>query len=309
MTIATLTGDNGILTRAEEAKENMTQAEAEEMVELAIEALLTENLGDSSKITPEAIANQVMEDNSDVGNVRAEDSAFPTNIVFEENEIKVGVTSELKVGALESYGGIYSEPGLEGKIAPQELFNYEPISNAEISATTYDDLPTKEARITGIKPEYCNDNGGIDGSYDDTNYEIRYEGITDTLVVPYQIEIDGEMYKVTEVNATCQWKDGNTTGTGLPSIKTIIYPNTVKKISGLTNTAGEGIAGNDTHIIEKIVLSNNLESIEDCAFRGCTALTDIEIPSSVSSIGYGAFWRLQCINQYNHPINCDKYRK
>ena len=122
----------------------MTQAEAEEMVGLAIEALLTENLGDSSKITPEAIANQVMEDNSDVGNVRAEDSNFPTYIVFEENGIKVGVTSELKVGAFESYGGIYSEPGLEGKIAPQELFNYEPISDAEISATTYDNLPTKE---------------------------------------------------------------------------------------------------------------------------------------------------------------------
>ena len=34
----------------------------------------------------------------------------------------------------------------------------------------------------------------------DTNYEIRFEGITDTLIVPYQVQIDGEMYKVTEVN-------------------------------------------------------------------------------------------------------------
>ncbi len=41
----------------------------------------------------------------------------------------------------------------------------------------------------------------------DTNYKINYEGITDTLIVPYQVEIDGEMYRVTEVNLTVTGKN------------------------------------------------------------------------------------------------------
>ncbi len=47
----------------------------------------------------------------------------------------------------------------------------------------------------------------------DTNYKINYEGITDTLIVPYQVEIDGEMYKVTEVNLTVTGKGYNEIGT------------------------------------------------------------------------------------------------
>ena len=217
-----LTGNNGVLTKATESKNETTQATAEEMVKLAIGSLQTKNLGDRSQITPDAIANQVMEDN-DIENVTAEGSEFPTNIVFADDGIKVGVNLDFEVGAIGSYDGIYSEPGLEGKIAPEDLFDYEIIDDAKISATGMDDLPTQEVKITGIKPEYCS--GGTynpetgEEETKNTNYEIKYDNDViskeSLLVIPYQVDgkyveggTEGTLYKVTVVDIDVEGKKG-----------------------------------------------------------------------------------------------------
>ena len=197
VSIAMLTGENGILNQATNSKEATEQAKVEEMVNAAIAGLQAENL-DNSKITPEMIAEQVNKENNR-SDVTAEGSSFPTNIIFAEEGRKVAIDLNVETG---SYNGIYSEPGLEGKIAPQELFDFEPIegtaSRTKVASTEEITLPTKEARITGIEQVYCS--GGIAG-VGNTNYEIIYNGekISDTLVIPYQLEINGEMYKVTEV--------------------------------------------------------------------------------------------------------------
>ena len=78
-----------VLAKTTEAKEETTQATAEEMVSIAIGGLQTENLGDRSKITPELIANQVMEDNN-IENVIAQGNTFPTYIIFEDDGVKMG---------------------------------------------------------------------------------------------------------------------------------------------------------------------------------------------------------------------------
>ena len=314
-----LTGNNGVLTKATEAKDETTQATAEEMVSLAIGSLQTKNLGDRSKITPEAIANQVMEDN-DIENVTAEGIEFPTNIVFADDGIKVGVNLNFEVGAIGSYDGIYSEPGLEGKIAPEELFDYEIIDDGDLASTEMNSLPEKTVRITRIKPEYCsggeyNIETGI--NYDDTNYEIRYDNDVITkesmLVVPYQIDgkyvnegTEGEKYKVTEVNLSVAKE--NKVGTSLPNIETIIYPNTVKKV--LTNSETNFISTGSK--VKKVILpeeltelpggffdrSNNLvdiiipEGVTELnanVFAECVSLRSIAIPEKVTTIGYGVF--------------------
>ena len=64
VSIATLTGDNGILTQASKVNEKTEQSKVEEMTELAINALQIKNSGDTNKMTPEAIAEQVNEDNN-----------------------------------------------------------------------------------------------------------------------------------------------------------------------------------------------------------------------------------------------------
>ena len=197
ISIAMLTGQNGILTQAQNSKTVTTQAKAEELTELAIGALRTEHLNDTSKITPQLVANQINKDNNRT-DVTASNTTFPCEMIYEEDGIQVSVNIDLTIGDKKNTTqSIYSEDIDESKIAPAELFYIEPItetsSNSKVASTgQMTNLPQKEARITGIKPQYCN--------YKETNYKIIYSGITDTLIIPYQVEINGEMYKVTEVN-------------------------------------------------------------------------------------------------------------
>ena len=88
VSIAMLTGENGILKQASNAQIKTKQAEVEEMVSLAIESLQIKNLGDTSKITPQMIAEQVNQEN-DRSDVSAEKSSFPTNILFEKDGLQV----------------------------------------------------------------------------------------------------------------------------------------------------------------------------------------------------------------------------
>ncbi len=319
VTINALSGDNGILKRASGAKKGTNQSNVEEVTKLSINGLITDNLGDVSTITPEVLADRINKDYNRT-DVTAEGSEFPTNMIFGKEGLKVPVDIKLSVGSAEkNVEGIYSADIDESKIAPQDLFNYEPIStgsNNKIASTgDMSSLPLKEARITGIKPQYCNGGGynKATGQKDlnDTNYKINYEGITDTLIVPYQVEIDGEMYRVTEVNLTVAGKDRTFMGeVGLPNIENIIYPDTVKKIIGIPNwdfgkyteksvlktcilpskitEIPEELFKHSEELTE-ISMPKGITKIGDYAFRNCKALRNINIPKGLTSIGKGAF--------------------
>ena len=319
VTINALSGDNGILKRASGAKKGTNQSNVEEVTKLSINGLITDNLGDVSTITPEVLADRINKDYNRT-DVTAEGSEFPTNMIFGKEGLKVPVDIKLSIGSAEkNVEGIYSADIDESKIAPQDLFNYEPIStgsNNKIASTgDMSSLPLKEARITGIKPQYCN-GGGYNKATDqkdfnDTNYKINYEGITDTLIVPYRVEIDGEMYKVTEVNLTVTGKNWMFIGNvGLPNIENIIYPDTVKKIIGIPNgdfgkyteksvlktcilpskitEIPEQLFKNSEELTE-ISIPKGITKIGDCAFKNCKALRNVNIPNGVTEIGSGAF--------------------
>ena len=81
VTINALSGDNGILKRASEAKKGTNQSTVEEITKLSINGLITDNLGDASTITPQVLANRINKDYNRT-DVTAEDSEFPTNMVF-----------------------------------------------------------------------------------------------------------------------------------------------------------------------------------------------------------------------------------
>ena len=339
VTINALSGDNGILKRASEAKKGTNQSNVEEITKLSINGLITDKLGDTSTITPEVLADRINKDYNRT-DVTAEDSEFPTNMVFAKEKLAVPVDIKLTVGTAEKSednSGIYAGDIDESKIAPAELFNYEPIetgSNNKIASIgDMSSLPLKEARITGIKPEYANAYGynpeTRENDLTNTNYEIKFEGITDTLIVPYQVQINGEMYKVTEVNISVR---SGYFSTPVPNIENVIFPNTVKKInvSGISwwrnnlerktktiklpnkiTELPDGIYASANHMttfeipksvtkigksafdmcknLTSIDLPKGLTSIGEGAFSGCTGLTSISIPDGVTSIGAGAF--------------------
>ena len=319
VSISMLTGENGIITQAQQSKDETEQAKCEELVTVAINALIAKNSGDRSKITPEKIAEQVNKENNRT-DITAEGNTFPTNIIFNEEGRKVGVDIELGVTE-EIKEEIYSAEVSEEDIAPANIFLYELIEGTgETASTEWDSLPTKEAKITGIKPEYCNFGGYNpetgNKEYEDTNYEITLEDgtkITETLVVPYQVEgqyIDGaspeEMYKITEVDLAVYWQtdygpnpDYEDFGYTLPNVETIIYPNTVKVISGINHKSGSGCSAKI--IMKEIILPNKLETIGNNAFMDCLNVKNITIPNSVTNIGESAFYNCSSLTNITIP--------
>ena len=306
VTINALSGDNGILKRASEAKKGTNQSTVEEITKLSINGLITDNLADASTITPQVLADRINKDYNRT-DVTAEDSEFPTNMVFAKEKLAVPVDIKLTVGTAEKSednSGIYAGDIDESKIAPPELFNYEPIetgSNNKIASTgDMSSLPLKEARITGIKPEYANADGynPETGKSDltDTNYEIKFEGITDTLIVPYQVEINGEMYKVTEVNISISDRHYSTP---VPNIENVIFPNTVKKI----NVSGTSLWFN--YNLERktktMKLPNKITELPDGIYSAANHMTTFEIPKSVTKIGKNAFWSCERLTSIDLP--------
>ena len=301
VSISMLTGENGIITQAQNSKEATEQARVEELVDLAVNSLISENQGSTSGITPEMVAEEVneMENRNDI---YAEGSTFPTNIIFPEEGRKVEVNLEQK----EDLSEMYEVPVDEEDIAPLDLFDYEIIDEAEVGSLILGELPTKKVKITGIKEKYCNGFVYGDHEYEDTNYEIIYEGtiISDTLVVPYKVDgkyveggTEGEMYTITEVQLNAPGEDHFGNGCCFPEVETVIYPNTVEKISGIY--VEFMFTRNIT--LKTVILSNKLKSIGNNTFSSCSSLTSITIPDSVTSIGTDAFCNCSSLTSITIP--------
>ncbi len=315
ITIAMLTGQNGILNRATDAKNANGTAQIDEQVKLAVAEALSNGLG---TIT-EANLRAALDNNVGAGNYTLTgDATNGWTIIAGEKTYKIngngdisgdnngGNTGDNKENSL---GGLYSEPGItEDDIAPNDLFEYEILSNeSKTASNTNINLPIKTAKITRIKDQYCNfaSNGG-------TNYEIKYNGITDTLVIPYQVALTNpetgneEMYKITEVDLSVRYKiteysNGNEKVSSLPNIENIIYPNTVIKIYSNSNLihrlySYNGAGANNK--LKKVVLSDNIEEIPDCFFRVLTSnykgIEKIHMPKNLKKIG-------------NYAFSCDLY--
>ena len=314
VSIAMLTGQNGILTQAQNAKERTTQSNAEEMVRVAIGGLQAENLGDTSKITPQMVADQVNEENAR-DDVTAEETTFPTNIVFNDDGVKVPVEVTLRVGDAEDAPSNpnYSVSVDETKIAPKELFKIEILTEpkvAKVASTTDGNISVSEqtkgtAKIAGIWPEYCNEGkyygwlGDTKVPEKDTQYKIEYPGITDSLIIPYEVEFGGYIFTITEVDLRVRSSQYANTHdeqfTNNPRIENIIFPNTVTKIYMYSFS---------NYITKKIVLPENLTEICDNMFAGCEELVSINIPKSITKIGESAFYRCDKLSEITIPEDC-----
>ena len=151
-------------------------------------------------------------------------------------------------------------------------------SNTQISTTgTLNDLPKNTAVITGINPEYMTNTPG-DTFY---NYEINYDGVTNTLVIPSTVEKDGVQYTIIGVNLSVGSKDRTAV---FPNVENIIFPNTIKSING-----ANGVPGYDLSKVKNVVLPKYITSLPDGMFMDCTNLKSVNIPNNVTEIGSQAF--------------------
>ena len=314
ISIMMLTGQNGILNRSAEAKEKTGVAQVDESVKLAISDALTNGLG---TITEENLVKAL---NSYLGEDKYTLSGDATNgwdITAKENGKVYHVDGNGTMSGGTTGGGTtdsnYSVAVSDEDIAPADLFLYEVIDeNAKTARITgmnpkycngkvadaSKSTNKKYAKLNTIMPDIDikkNDNiiklaldsGSSSDSeiYQDTNYEVIYNGekISDTVIVPYKWENNGNEYTIKEacISAT------SSNGKGTPLVKTIIFPNTVERIYG--QRIGTDQTYSENKVTTNIVLPKNLKSIEERAFEGMQKLAKVDLPSSVQEIGDWAF--------------------
>ena len=275
VTINALSGDNGILKRASEAKTKTIEAQDESGVELAITEARTQGLG---TVTDENL-REALNKNVDSSKYTLEgDDVDGWDITVKST----GKTYHVNTSGNNS---MYSEEVVDSDIAPADLFLYEVI-----------DENAKTARIIGMNPKYCYKTYLKSDTYTDTNYEIIYNGnkISDTLVIPYKWTNNGDKYTITEA---CIYAKSSGSY-GHPKVKTIIFPNTITKISSsedITDLLLYGMEINQT--TTKVVLPSNLKIIGLAAFGNMIELTNLVIPDSVEEIDDYAFYSCRSINE------------
>ena len=320
ISIMMISGQDGILQRAGNAKTTIGQASAEEAVKRAILSLQIDGKGSNNGITPAKVAEQVNKDNSR-SDVVAEGDTFPTNIKFVKDGVNVYVDIDFSVG--KDTRKIYSTDIDESQIAPNDLFEYEPITTTGANNTKvasigdFGSLPEKKIRITGIKSKYLY--GILDDYSDKKNYGINYQTekftLTDTLIIPYQVEYEGEMYTVTEVNLIQMVKNVYYpeitelyVEVNLPNVENIIYPNTVTKIYGSEGGSHAGNCnvnsvrngGTSISVQKNIILSENITEIPD-GFFIYSEFTNIKLPKKITGIGSFVFYECDNLKTIEFP--------
>lgn len=129
VTIATLTGQNGILTNSTKAKNDTDLANAKEQVELALQALRTQNLGDITGVLPDDIIHEL--EQGGIKGAAVSTNTFPTKITM-PGGIIVTVDDQLtivEVAKGETGGGEQEKPGEvypdESQWAPASEFQFD----------------------------------------------------------------------------------------------------------------------------------------------------------------------------------------
>lgn len=126
-------------------------------------------------------------------------------------------------------------------------------------------------------------------SYDE--YSNEYSG---AVTLPESVTYNGKTYRVTSIGEYAFRDCSRLTSINIPnSITSIPRYDTFKGCSGLEelilNVSQIDLWFNKNTTIKKVILGEDVKIIKSNAFFGCSSLTSINIPQSVTSIGSSAF--------------------
>ena len=269
ISIATLTGNNGILTRAKDAKETNEYKAAEEKVKLSVMGAKSKDNGELKVTT---LRTEV--ENSYSGTV--EGNSFPVQVTIDQKTFTINgdgnLTNDQKKSLEEVKEIIESEKkdcmiDENGKIIPINVWKYEIIEDENSNA------------IGTIK-------GKGNTEYSDAVESNAYNGqvLSDGTLeynIPVFIKENNNIYEVKEVGNWALYEIEGLISVDIPS--------------GITNI-GQG-AFEHIKKLENINIPSTLTSIGSYAFYGCESLKKIKIPSSVIKLGEGVF--RECENLSN----------
>ncbi len=299
VTIATLTRQNGILTKASEASEKTETANEQEQVGLAYTAAKSGKWGE--EITTEDIQKELDKIVGENKTETTENGNGTINVEFLDTKNNYNIDEEGKVAQVDkdaiSYEVLYKYEEVEGGISITGLtdnylyamkyiekihendpdFSIEFLRKFMMNEFTTEEELLEELNKLGILPEEFQSKittatEGIDTDAIHAEIEPTYkELLKEVGNIPKKI--DGKEVVEIGVNAfeNIQYSD--------VEITRLVIPNTVRKI---------GIAAFKSCSIQETSIPNSVIEIGRSAFED-NLLTNLTIPSSVTNIGNCAF--------------------
>ena len=265
VTIATLTGENGILTRATEASEQTRQASAEEEVQLAV----TGSIGTDGEIDPDLLTKNL----ENVGGLTSglPIDSLPAIVEVDGNEIAIGANGS--VGAvirMEEYQTEDTKPYLPGADFNQVLgtnlenglvvtdgTNYwtwveVPISiyTTATSETDYEAIENDMKKYTTTLPT-GSVHGYTDIWYD--RYGVTYDGVNEYSPIIYTVYVNSNIEEIKKYYGKLYLDEKGETEASNYAFGTTYY---VKIIDKLDDTTGCGLTYEEYNNLKRNMLSS-----------------------------------------------------
>ncbi len=307
VTIATLTGDNGILTRATEAKENTVVAQEKEQVEIAYESATINKLGET--ITERELQNE-LDKNIPDKTIVTENGDGTLNVLFTDTENSYNVDNgkvEEELPVTNPYGqdewimawtctdGIWSDTIQAGNVAEGEIVAklYSTGNRITPEGFTWSDTGQIFAFNEGDEYRLVIEGKGKMGAL------MTYEGTSITSAAAWHV-------------STAQYMMGLSDTCIMPYISEVII------CDGITNIGNFAFAGGTS--LTKVTMTKDIEEIEMFAFMYNINLSNIRLPINLTSIGHAVFSGCSKLENIVIPINvsnidsdifieCDSLRK
>ena len=331
ISISMLTGQNGILNRASEAKEEYSNSTEKEQLQLSYNSAITRKLGES--ITAEELQNEL---NEVVG--KNEDGTSKTettdmgNRVFYVKFVKTNHNYRVDNGEVTLITGEDKSVVEPKNVADWE---YTPNDDGTLTITGYKGRDTEVVipnyiggvKVKGIGKSELNSIWSDDIC--DTKESIHFGGASihvqktiKRITISYGIEEIGGMAffgtvgmnninipsSVAIIGTDAFYNCSNLTNVNIQSGLTIIGSSAFRECSSLTNiTIPSSVtdigmeAFKDCSNLTNVTIQSGLTSIGFAAFKGCSSLTNITIPSSVTSIECGAFAECSSLTNITIP--------
>lgn len=253
ISIATLTGDNGIINQAQDAKEQTEISEEKEIVSLASTRAAGEDK--YGNVTKENLTKEL--DNF-IGKGKYDLAGDgPFTIVFKESG--------------RSY--IVGEDGGITQPTNPNIFKY-----------------TKEGYITGVKDEYIE---AVTTQGESYNNSKKYASINNIKISSYQDpstvyylkeEVGTELYIPTEIEETKIIGIANNAFFAIYNLTKVIIPSEIKEIGDRAFYCCK--------VLESVELQKGLEKLGASCFENCFELNNIELPDSLLEIGESCFYQI-----------------
>ena len=256
VSIATLTGKNGVLSQADNAKEETNSATDLEQVKLGVTVGVSENLTSGKDINA-AIQEELRKTDTNATVIGEDDEK---DVTYNNKNYKVNI----KTGSI-----------TESIVDQTEIFTY-----------------TDDGYITGVKEEYIEEvtqrktaviNSKKYASIN--NNGIKVALYQDPEIIYYLKEEVGTVLNIpSEINGITITGIAPRAFYAIYNLEEVLIPSTIEEIGDY--------AFNCCIVLQKAHLSEGLKKIGISAFEDCFELTEIDIPSTVTDIGSHCFYQI-----------------